>query len=186
MNRHSRLRSFSEAFCWLRALFRGAYPVENQTSSSDRLHSAGELVQVVRPEIELLVTAGDIPEKVEISLAGMEINDHVLDDYGYRAYYDAAFPDFDESERYSPTTSSFAISAFLRTMLTNQAPFQQWLKGETDALTENQKEGALLFFGKARCFNCHEGPALNAMDFHALGTPDLYQLARTSQPTHPS
>ncbi len=110
------------------------------------------------------------------TLHRLEINDHVLDDYGYRAYYDAAFPDFDESERYSPVTSSFAISAYLRTMLTNKAPFQDWLKGEKNALTDNQKEGALLFFGKARCFTCHSGPSFSSMNFHALGTPDMYTV----------
>ncbi|MFV0359354.1 50S ribosomal protein L25/general stress protein Ctc, partial [Tropicimonas sp.] len=37
----------------------------------------GGVLTVVRPEIELVVTAGEIPEKVEISLAGLDINDHV-------------------------------------------------------------------------------------------------------------
>jgi large subunit ribosomal protein L25 len=37
----------------------------------------GGVLTVVRPEVELVVTAGDIPEKVEISLAGLEINDHL-------------------------------------------------------------------------------------------------------------
>ena len=106
----------------------------------------------------------------------LEINDHVLDDYGYRAYYDAAFPDFSESERYTPTTSSFAISAYLRSMLTNEAPFQDWLKGKKDALTDSQKKGALLFFGEARCYTCHSGPSFSSMNFHALGTPDMYEV----------
>ena len=110
------------------------------------------------------------------ALHRLDINEHVLDDYGYRAMYDAAFPDFEESERYSPTTSSFAISAFLRSFLANRAPLQDWLKGDKDAITDSQKEGALLFFGKARCFSCHKGPALNAMEFHALGTPDMYEV----------
>ncbi len=105
----------------------------------------------------------------------LEINDHILDDYGYRPYYDAAFPDFDEAERYSPTTSSFAISAFLRTMLTNKAPFQEWLKGDQKALTINQKKGAILFFGKARCYTCHRGTSFSAMKFYALGTKDMYE-----------
>jgi len=30
---------------------------------------------MVRPEVELVVTAGDIPEKVVVSVAGMEIGD---------------------------------------------------------------------------------------------------------------
>ncbi len=106
----------------------------------------------------------------------LEINDKVLDNYGYRAYYDEAFPDFDESERYSPTTSSFAISAFLRTMLANKAPFQKWLKGDKNAMTASQKKGALLFFGKARCFTCHNSPALSSMTFHRLGTKDMYEI----------
>lgn len=106
----------------------------------------------------------------------LEINDHVLDDYGYREWYDNAFPEFDPSERYTPTTSSFAISAFLRSMLANKAPFQKWLKGNKGAMTDNQKQGALLFFRKARCYTCHDGPALNSMNFHALGTKDMYEL----------
>ncbi len=106
----------------------------------------------------------------------MEINDHVLDDYGYRPYYDKAFPDFPEEERYSTTTSSFAISAYLRTLLTNKAPFQEYLKGKGNALTDNQKKGANLFFGKARCYSCHRGPSFSAMRFHALGTQDMYEL----------
>jgi large subunit ribosomal protein L25 len=37
----------------------------------------GGMLQVVRPEIELMVTAGDIPEKVTISLAGKLIGDTI-------------------------------------------------------------------------------------------------------------
>ena len=110
------------------------------------------------------------------NLHRLGITEKVLDVYGYRALYDEAFPDFSEEERYSPTTSSFAISAFLRTMLANKAPFQNWLKGDKDAITEHQKKGALLFFGKARCYTCHSGPALNSMNFHALGTQDMYEI----------
>ena len=105
----------------------------------------------------------------------LAINEKVLDTFGYRELFDNAFLDFPEEERYSPTTSSFAISAFLRSLLANRAPFQEWLKGDNQAMTEDQKKGALLFFGKAKCTNCHKGPALNAMEFHALGTADLYE-----------
>ena len=30
---------------------------------------------MVRPEVELIVTAGDIPEKIQIDLAGLEVGD---------------------------------------------------------------------------------------------------------------
>ena len=105
----------------------------------------------------------------------LDVNEHVLDDYGYRSMFDKAFSDFPLDERYGPTTASFAISAYLRTILTDKTPFQEFLKGDAGALTMNQKEGALLFFGKARCTNCHNSPSFSSMNFYALGTADLYE-----------
>ena len=37
----------------------------------------GGVLTVVRPEVELVVTAGDIPEKITVDLAGLEIGDTV-------------------------------------------------------------------------------------------------------------
>ncbi len=73
----------------------------------------------------------------------LEINDHVLDDYDYRRWFTLAFFDRKRSERYTPETASFAMGAYLRTILTNQAPFQYYLKGDQGAITESQKRGAL-------------------------------------------
>ncbi|MGP6089547.1 50S ribosomal protein L25/general stress protein Ctc [Antarctobacter jejuensis] len=41
----------------------------------------GGVLTVVRPEVELLVTAGEIPEKIEVDLAGLNIGDivHISD-----------------------------------------------------------------------------------------------------------
>ena len=111
----------------------------------------------------------------------MEVNEEVVDHLGYRSMFDEAFGDVPEAERYSKTTASFAITAYLRTLLTTEAPFQQWLKGNRSAMTALEKEGALLFFGKAGCYRCHKGPGLNSMEFHALGVRDLYQAPGTFQ-----
>ncbi len=52
-------------------------PVEFEgEGESDGLRKGGVLT-VVRPEIELLVTAGDIPESVKVSVAGLDINDTI-------------------------------------------------------------------------------------------------------------
>ncbi len=110
-----------------------------------------------------------------VRLHRLAVNDHVLDDYGYRVLFDQAFPDIDSSMRYTDETISFALGAYLRTILTTRAPFQNWLKGDKNALTDAQKKGALLFFGEARCYKCHNSPALSSMTFHALGTDDLYR-----------
>ncbi len=105
------------------------------------------------------------------------INKAVTDSLGYTAMFDAAFPDIPVAERYSRQTGAFAIAAYFRTILTNRAPFQKWLKGEKSAMTENQKKGALLFFGKAGCADCHNSPSLNSQphQFFALGVKNLYQ-----------
>lgn len=105
----------------------------------------------------------------------MDIDDYVLDRLGYRGYFDKAFETWSEEERYSLKAASFAISAYLRTLLTTEAPFQKWLKGDFEALRPDEKRGALVFFGKAGCYRCHKGPALNANEFYALGVKDLFE-----------
>jgi large subunit ribosomal protein L25 len=37
----------------------------------------GGMLTVVRPEVELVVTAGDIPEKITVDLSGLQIGDTV-------------------------------------------------------------------------------------------------------------
>lgn len=108
----------------------------------------------------------------------MDITEEVLDGYGYRAYFDAAFEDFSEEERYSKKAASFAISAYLRTLLTNEAPFQTYLKGDKDALSEQEKRGALVFFGDAKCYHCHKEANLGANEFYAIGVKDLYHTGK--------
>lgn len=104
----------------------------------------------------------------------MRITKGVLDTLGYTALYDAVFGDIPLEERYTNLTTSFALSAYLRSLITNRAPFQEWLKGDLDAMSQAEKRGAQVFFGKAGCFRCHKGPALNAVEFYALGVNDLF------------
>jgi cytochrome c peroxidase len=105
------------------------------------------------------------------------ITKEVTDFLGYTVMFDEAFPYIPANERYTRLTGSFAIAAYLRTVLTNQAPFQQWLKGNHTAMTEAQKRGAMLFFGKAGCASCHNSPSLNTLPhkFFALGVNNLHQ-----------
>lgn len=91
----------------------------------------------------------------------------------YKELFDKAFSDTPPSERYSDLNAGKAIAAYERTVLSNQAPFQQWLKGDDNAMSQDQMEGAMLFFGKAECYQCHSGPALSSMTFHSLGMNDF-------------
>ncbi|HRK28865.1 MAG TPA: cytochrome c peroxidase [Chitinophagales bacterium] len=93
----------------------------------------------------------------------------------YIQLFNAAFPDVPPTQRVSKVNAGLAIAAYERTLLANQAPFQQWLRGNLNVLTEHQKRGAILFFSKANCYKCHNSPALNDMNFYALGMNDLNQ-----------
>ncbi len=105
----------------------------------------------------------------------MEVNEKILEDFGYIEYFDQAFPDVFKPSRYNKETAGKAIAAYERTLMANQAPFQDWLNGRYDAMLDVEKRGAILFFGKGDCVSCHTGPGLNSMEFHALGMADLYE-----------
>lgn len=91
----------------------------------------------------------------------------------YKTMLDEAFPTLSAEERYSNIGIGLAIAAYERTLLANEAPFQRWLNGNREELSLSEKRGALIFFGKGNCVSCHTGPALNNMDFYALGMKDL-------------
>lgn len=104
------------------------------------------------------------------------INEVLINSYGYKDLFDEAFPELSDEEKYSNFGGSLAISAFIRTLMSNKAPFQDWLKGEKDALNYNQKKGAILFFGKAKCVACHYQENLGSQEYHVLGVKDMDQI----------
>ncbi len=50
-----------------------------------------------------------------------------------------------------------AIQMYESTLVSNNTPFDQYMEGNSSALTANQKAGKELFEGKAKCINCHGG-----------------------------
>jgi cytochrome c peroxidase len=102
----------------------------------------------------------------------------------YEDLFDIAFPSWPQATRYTVRTAGMAIAAYERTLLANQAPWQDWLRGNTSAMTESEKRGAVLFFSKAECYKCHTGPALNSMAFYGLGMNDLNGADVAAQTTN--
>lgn len=64
---------------------------------------------------------------------------------------------------------SKALEAYERTMISTNSPLDQWIAGNEDALTEQQKRGAALFVDKGGCIECHSGPNLSDGWFHNIG-----------------
>lgn len=87
----------------------------------------------------------------------------------YTELWDAAFP----GKPVADEQAGLAIAAYERTILANRAPYQQWLKGDRSAMNPDEKRGAIVFFEKGECSNCHAGPALSQTAFYSLGMPDM-------------
>ena len=80
-----------------------------------------------------------------------------------------------------------AIASFERTeTISDDSPFDQYLAGDQEALTEGQLRGLELFRGKARCIRCHHGPLLSDENYHALRVPNhpLFEEDPLRQITH--
>lgn len=92
----------------------------------------------------------------------------------YNDLFKKAFPKMNTNDNLEyKINAGLAIAAYERTLLSTEAPFQQWLNGNYGALNEIEKKGAILFFGKANCATCHNSPSLASMKFYALGVNDL-------------
>ena len=96
----------------------------------------------------------------------------------YRKLFGQVFPDVAAGVPINFDHFGKAIAEFEFTLVFADAPIDQFARGERHALTEAQKQGALLFFGKAGCVQCHAvSGASNEMfsDFrqHVIGVPQV-------------
>lgn len=66
-------------------------------------------------------------------------------------------------------TVTQAISCFERTLLSGNSDFDRFEAGNQDAISAAAQRGRSLFFGKARCGNCHIPPLFTDHKFHHLG-----------------
>lgn len=65
---------------------------------------------------------------------------------------------------------SKAIQAYMRKLVSREAPFDAFMAGDDNALTASQLNGARQFI-KHGCGECHSGPHFSDQDFHNLGVP---------------
>ena len=62
-----------------------------------------------------------------------------------------------------------ALGAFIRTLQSRSNRFDRFARGEHNRLTDREIAGLHLFRTKARCMNCHHGPAFADGRFHHTG-----------------
>lgn len=103
----------------------------------------------------------------------LAMNQETAENLNIAQLFDKAFPDVPKSERYTAKSVAFALDAYQRNVISNQAPLQDWLYGDYNALSDSEKRGAILFFGKAGCSSCHNNNALSGDKFYAVGMSNL-------------
>jgi len=89
---------------------------------------------------------------------------------GYAPLFKAAFPGADQPITYDSVAR--AIGAFERRLVT-PSPFDEYLAGNANALTTQQKEGLAKFMDSG-CIICHAGPLLGGSMYQKLGLVKPY------------
>ncbi len=116
--------------------------LEAQAKSAWTGNIAGNLDPIMAEE-----TLRQIPEYVE----------------RFQDVYGTESPRFDDALR--------ALAAFQATVNSRNVPFDNYLRGNQDAMSDAALRGAELFVGKARCIVCHGGTLFTDQSYHNTGVP---------------
>jgi cytochrome c peroxidase len=73
----------------------------------------------------------------------------------YRKLFGEVFPEVKAGAPIDFFMFGKAIAEFEFTLVFANAPIDKFARGQREAMTESEKRGALLFFGKAKCVQCH-------------------------------
>jgi cytochrome c peroxidase len=66
---------------------------------------------------------------------------------------------------------AMAISTFQRTLISNNSRFDQYMRGNIDALDNREIRGMNTFINSG-CVDCHSGPMLSDFQLHTLSVPN--------------
>jgi len=86
---------------------------------------------------------------------------------GYADAFKRAFPN--ETDPITYENVGRAIAVFEATLITPDAPFDRWLKGDEAALSGEQKQGLRIFVEKG-CSNCHNGINIGGGTYTRFGS----------------
>ncbi|MCB0191120.1 MAG: hypothetical protein KDJ65_04180 [Anaerolineae bacterium] len=108
--------------------------------------------------------------------------DRLLANDAYVALFNQAYPDLSTDElgfqHAANGIAAFIIKAFTFT----NTPWDRYVAGEENALSDEAKQGALLFFGKASCNRCHTGNLFTDQLTHNLAMPQVGPGNNKEQP----
>jgi cytochrome c peroxidase len=68
-----------------------------------------------------------------------------------------------------------AIASYERSLISNHSPFDEYMRGNTSAMSATQIQGMNLFASNG-CVKCHSGPMFSDYSLHVLSVPDNTKL----------
>ncbi len=90
----------------------------------------------------------------------------------YELLFAEAFVDVDSFKDINIAHVGNALGAFVGSEWRSfDSPFDQFLKGNSDALTSEELAGMKIFYGKGNCSSCHSGKLFTDQNFYALAIP---------------
>lgn len=91
----------------------------------------------------------------------------------YQERFHTVYPDVPADElgfqHAANAIAAFTIAEF--TLL--NSPWDRYVAGDTTALSESARRGALLFYSDAGCINCHTGNLLTDQEHHNIAVPQV-------------
>ena len=96
----------------------------------------------------------------------------------YRQLFGAIFPSVAAGGSIDFSMFARAIAEFEFTLIFADAPVDRYARGDRHAMNEEQKRGALVFFGKGRCIECHavsgqSNEMFSDFKMHVIGVPQI-------------
>jgi cytochrome c peroxidase len=96
----------------------------------------------------------------------------------YRVLFGELFPAVATGGPIKFSMFSRAIAEFEFTLVFADAPIDRFARGDRNAMTAPQKRGALIFFGKGRCVQCHavsghSNEMFSDFKMHVIGVPQI-------------
>jgi cytochrome c peroxidase len=112
------------------------------------------------------VAFGPISSADNMNLSEAELIERLSAIPGYVDVFHAAFGEGKINRR----KIELALATFERSIVSDDAPFDRWVRGDEKAIGDSAKRGFALFNGKANCAACHSGWAFTDSSFHDIGT----------------
>lgn len=118
---------------------------------------AEDLAEQAKGPVQAAVEMSNTPENVVKTLKSMP---------EYVEMFQQSFPGTADAVTFD--NMAHAIEVFEATLLTPNAPFDKFLKGDSSALSEVEKKGLGLFIEDG-CIACHSGINMGGDDYYAFG-----------------